>query len=174
MLWVYISDYKSSCRNRQKMEPSIDVLKRRSDHFQKTKPALKVSQLNEHDGDSDSYHPLTSGDESSSSFSSPSSRQKRRTKRPVVRRTGSHLRLILQFCCGLRKLASMLRECTSRRRLASVRQKMAALKALHPPRPMVHETIQSFNRKHTCNSEGDPLRGEPSEVCSNANISISF
>ena len=172
-----------------------------SENETRNKKSKGVSQRNEHDGDSDSHHPLTSGDESSSSLSSLSSRQKRRTKRPVVRRTGSRggtaeaedryahevvvraptsspppidptiLPWAQQIGVDAQRMHVMQ---TSFFRMP---EEAAALKALNqppPPRPMVRKTIQSLNRKHSRDSEGDTLRGEPSEVCSYANTSISF
>src|SRR6266576_986866 len=180
-------------------DSSSDADDYQSDSENETHPK-NSTQRNEHDGDSDSHRPLTSGDESSSSLSSVSSRQKRRTKRPIARRTGSRagtaeaedgyahevavraptssppptdptiLPWAQQIGVDAQRMHVMQ---TSFFRMP---EEAAALKALNqppPPRPMVRKTIQSLNRKHSRDSEGDTLRGEPSEVCSNSDISIS-
>lgn len=154
-----------------------------------------------HDDESDSHRALSSGDESSSSSSSLSSRRKRKTRRVAVRRAGSRggtaeaeegythevavraptssppptdptiLPWAQQIGVDAQRMHVMQ---TSFFRMP---EEAAALKALNqppPPRPTVRRAIQSLNRKHSRDSEGDTLRGEPREVCSNADIPISF
>ena len=161
----------------------------------------KSKGSSEQDDESDSHHALSSGDESSSSSSSLSSRRKRKTRRVGVRRTGSRggtadaeegyahevvvraptsppppadptiLPWAQQIGVDAQRMHVMQ---TSFFRMP---EEAAALKALNlppPPRPTVRKTIQSLARKHSRDSEGDTLRGEPREVCSNSDIPISF
>lgn len=158
----------------------------------------KSKGSSERGDESDSHHALSSGDESSSSSSSLSSRRKRKTKRVAVRRTGSRggtadaeeahevvvraptssppptdptiLPWAQQIGVDAQRMHVMQ---TSFFRMP---EEAAALKALNlppPPRPTVRKTIQSLARKHSRDSEGDTLRGEPREVCSNADILVS-
>ena len=164
----------------------------------------KAKGTSEQDDESDSHHVLSSGDESSSSSSSLSSRRRRKTKRVAVKRTGSRggtadaeegyahevvvraptssppptdptiLPWAQQIGVDAQRMHVMQ---TSFFRMP---EEAAALKALNlppPPRPTVRKTIQSLARKHSRDSEGDTLRGEPREpreVCSSADIPISF
>ncbi|KAK2461179.1 hypothetical protein APHAL10511_006706 [Amanita phalloides] len=155
------------------------------------KRARQAKDAVERGEECDSHHGLNSGDDSSSSSISIASQRKRKTKRIVVRRTGSRgataegdegdpnevvvrpptssppptdptiLPWAQQIGVDAQRMHVMQ---TS---LFRMPEEAAALKALNEPlpsRPVVRKAI--LNRKHSRDSEGDGMRGEPRERAS--------